>query len=79
MAEYIFAIHSGWSSYMIHKIIGRKRELEILDSIYNSNKAEFLSVYGRRRISKISIISLLIKLLYINVKAGQTSISLYQC
>jgi AAA+ ATPase superfamily predicted ATPase len=38
-------------------IIGRKPELEILDKIYNSGQAEFLAVYGRRRIGKTYLIS----------------------
>ena len=41
---------------MINKIIGRKRELEILNNVYGSNKAEFLSIYGRRRIGKTFLI-----------------------
>jgi len=32
--------------------IGRKKELEILTERFNSSKAEFLLIYGRRRIGK---------------------------
>ena len=31
---------------MAHEIIGRKKELEQLQSIFNSNKAELVAVYG---------------------------------
>lgn len=30
------------------KIIGRKKEIAILDSFYNLNKTEFLAIYGRK-------------------------------
>jgi len=33
-------------------IIGRKRELEIIDRLYRSDKSEFLAIYGRRRVGK---------------------------
>lgn len=38
------------------KIVARKKELEILDDIKTSNKAEFVAVYGRRRIGKTYLI-----------------------
>lgn len=38
-------------------ILGRKPELAILDRIYASSQAEFLAVYGRRRIGKTYLIS----------------------
>ncbi|MEM9849059.1 MAG: ATP-binding protein [Bacteroidota bacterium] len=37
-------------------IIGRKKELELLDKIMASEKAEFLAVYGRRRVGKTFLI-----------------------
>lgn len=37
-------------------IIGRKHEIEILDDCCNSGKAEFIAVYGRRRIGKTYLI-----------------------
>lgn len=37
-------------------MIGRKKEIEILNTFYNSNKAEFVAVYGRRRIGKTFLI-----------------------
>ena len=41
---------------MANKIIGRKRELEQLSSIFNSDKAELVAVYGRRRIGKTFLV-----------------------
>lgn len=41
---------------MIQKIIGRKAELELLQECYDSNKPEFVAVYGRRRIGKTFLV-----------------------
>lgn len=38
-------------------IIGREEEQRILEKLYNSKKAEFLAVYGRRRIGKTYLIT----------------------
>src|ERR1700738_3347868 len=38
-------------------IIGRHKELEILQEIYDSSDPQFLAVYGRRRIGKTFLIS----------------------
>ncbi|MGL5264268.1 MAG: AAA family ATPase [Candidatus Rhabdochlamydia sp.] len=38
-------------------IIGRKKELELLQEIYESSEPQFLAVYGRRRIGKTFLIS----------------------
>ena len=38
------------------KIIGREREIQLLDGIFCSGKAEFVAVYGRRRIGKTFLI-----------------------
>lgn len=38
------------------KITGRLQEKRILDQLLNSNKAEFLALYGRRRIGKTFLI-----------------------
>jgi AAA+ ATPase superfamily predicted ATPase len=40
--------------------IGRKKELEILSERFKSNKAEFLIIYGRRRIGKTELIKTLV-------------------
>lgn len=41
---------------MIQKIIGRKAEQELLLECYESNKPEFVAVYGRRRIGKTFLV-----------------------
>lgn len=38
------------------KIIGRKREQELLKDLFESKKSEFIAVYGRRRIGKTFLI-----------------------
>jgi hypothetical protein len=38
------------------KIIGRKAELELLEELVKSKKAEFIAVYGRRRVGKTYLI-----------------------
>lgn len=38
------------------KIVGRQREKNILDELVNSGKAEFLAIYGRRRVGKTFLI-----------------------
>lgn len=37
-------------------MIERKKEIEELERLYNSNKAEFVAVYGRRRVGKTYLI-----------------------
>lgn len=39
-----------------HMIIGRKKELKLLNKVYSSHEAEFLVVYGRRRVGKTYLI-----------------------
>lgn len=42
---------------MLHKeIIGREKELKLLNEIYKSKDAEFLAIYGRRRVGKTHLI-----------------------
>lgn len=38
------------------RLIGRKKEVEELLELYNSNKAEFIALYGRRRIGKTYLV-----------------------
>lgn len=38
------------------ELIGREREIEILERLFNSNKPEFLALYGRRRVGKTFLI-----------------------
>src|SRR5579872_973143 len=42
------------------KIVGRTREQEILKRLYASKKAEFIAIYGRRRVGKTYLIKNLI-------------------
>lgn len=37
--------------------IGRERELQTLNSLYNSNRFEFAVIYGRRRVGKTALIN----------------------
>ena len=37
-------------------VFSRKNELSVLDHIYRSNKAEFLALYGRRRVGKTFLV-----------------------
>ena len=41
---------------MKDRIIGRESEKEVLTSLYQSNNAEFLAVYGRRRVGKTYLV-----------------------
>lgn len=38
------------------KLVAREAEVEILDSLYHSDKPEFLALYGRRRVGKTYLI-----------------------
>lgn len=38
-------------------MIGRKKEIEELERLYNSNKAELVAIYGRRRVGKTFLIN----------------------
>ena len=40
----------------MESIIGRKKEQKELEQVYNSNKAEFVVVYGRRRVGKTYLV-----------------------
>lgn len=37
-------------------IIGREKEIEELKELYNSDKSEFVAVYGRRRVGKTFLV-----------------------
>lgn len=41
---------------MSNTIFGRSNEIKILDRLFNSNKPEFLAIYGRRRVGKTYLI-----------------------
>lgn len=38
-------------------MIGRKKEIKELNKLYDSNKAEFVAIYGRRRVGKTFLVS----------------------
>ena len=38
-------------------MIGRKREIEELENLYNSNDAQLVAIYGRRRVGKTYLIN----------------------
>ena len=38
-------------------MIGRKNEIDILNKLYNSNKSQFVAVYGRRRVGKTYLVN----------------------
>ncbi len=40
----------------MHKIIGRKKELQQLENLFESKKSELFAIYGRRRVGKTYII-----------------------
>jgi AAA+ ATPase superfamily predicted ATPase len=40
----------------VSKFINRKRELDVLEERYASNRAEFVVIYGRRRVGKTALI-----------------------
>ena len=37
--------------------VGRKKELNILNKFYSSNRFEFVVIYGRRRVGKTALIN----------------------
>lgn len=49
-------MQSNKKSNAMENIIGRKAEIEELNALYHSKKAEFVAVYGRRRVGKTYLI-----------------------
>ena len=45
---------------MQQNIIGRKREIELIENCISSNKPEFIAIYGRRRIGKTYLVKQLL-------------------
>ena len=43
------------------QIIGRKQEIEELNRLYHSDRAQFVAVYGRRRVGKTYLINQVFK------------------
>ena len=40
-----------------NKLVGRREEIRLLDRLYKSQEAEFLAIYGRRRVGKTYLIT----------------------
>ena len=40
----------------MENIIGRKKEIKEIKDLYHSGKAEFVAIYGRRRIGKTFLV-----------------------
>ena len=40
----------------MNNLIGRKQEIQELENLYNSKKAEFVAIYGRRRVGKTFLV-----------------------
>ena len=38
-------------------MIGREKEINELNKLYNSEKAEFVAIYGRRRVGKTFLVN----------------------
>ncbi len=45
---------------MLQDIIGRRREIDLIEGCINSNKPEFIAIYGRRRIGKTYLVKQLL-------------------
>lgn len=41
----------------MNTLVGRKEEVREIDALYNSGKAEFLAIYGRRRVGKTFLVN----------------------
>lgn len=41
---------------MMEYIIGRKEEIKEINELYDSGRAEFLAIYGRRRVGKTFLV-----------------------
>ena len=37
-------------------MVGRKKEIRQLEELYNNGKAEFVAIYGRRRVGKTYLV-----------------------
>ena len=40
----------------VEELLGREKEKEILDDVWNAKEAEFVAIYGRRRVGKTYLI-----------------------
>lgn len=56
MPQYVFFVYLRQNKGIMNSIVGRKKEQEELLRLYNGDKAEFVIVYGRRRVGKTFLI-----------------------
>ena len=47
---------AGYSTKTMETVIGRKEEIKEINELYNSGQAEFLAIYGRRRVGKTFLV-----------------------
>lgn len=59
-------------------IVGRKKEIEILEKKYHSEKSEFIAVYGRRRVGKTYLIRSVFENRYTLQLTGLSNVNLQQ-
>lgn len=46
---------------MLPKLVGRKKEIQTLQQLYESKRSEFVALYGRRRVGKTYLVKELFK------------------
>ncbi len=59
--SYVFCIFAAKYNTIMSKIVGRKKEIEEFERLYNSGKPEFVAVYGRRRVGKTFLVKQVFK------------------
>ena len=57
-------------------MVGRKKEIEELCEIYDSGQAEFIAVYGRRRVGKTYLVDIVFKKMFSFRLAGLSPLEL---
>ena len=53
-------------------LVGRKKEIKELETLYQSNKSEFVAVYGRRRVGKTTLVDEVFKDVYAFKHTGKS-------
>lgn len=61
MATFLYLCAKNNESSMEQELVGREVELEDLNKYLNSEKSEFIAVYGRRRVGKTFLIRKAVK------------------
>ena len=57
----VFLLFLRQNIAIMSTIIGRKQEIDELERLYYSDRAEFVAVYGRRRVGKTFLIKQALK------------------